>query len=63
MRLFTAHPPQALLASIVSLSYWGNQGERLFFGQGDFLGVRLHYYSKGRLYKNTRQYGDFVKKK
>ena len=51
--LCTPPPPQALLASIVSLSYWGNQGGRLFFGLGDFLGVRLHYSRKERLYKNT----------
>ena len=30
---------QALLISIVILSYLGNEGGRLFFGHGDFLGV------------------------
>ena len=30
---------QALLAAIVCLSYYGNQGGRLFFGLQDFLGV------------------------
>ena len=30
---------QALLLSIVILSYLGNEGGRLFFGLGDFLGV------------------------
>ena len=30
---------QALLVSIVILSYLGNEGGRLFFGLGDFLGV------------------------
>ena len=30
---------QALLLSIVILSYIGNEGGRLFFGLGDFLGV------------------------
>ena len=32
---------QALLAAIVCLSYYGNQGGRLFFGLQDFLGVGL----------------------
>ena len=32
---------QALLAAIVCLSYYGNQGGRLFFGLQDFLGVRI----------------------
>ena len=30
---------QALMAAIVCLSYYGNQGGRLFFGLQDFLGV------------------------
>ena len=32
---------QALLAAIVCLSYYGNQGGRLFFGLQDFLGVGI----------------------